>query len=126
MQETAGTERMPSPVTPARRALPHISPRFLLLTLLGLGFTLRIRQYAACPSYWYDEAYLLLNVFSLSFEELLGPLRENQAAPPLFLWALRGLYLALGGSEWIMRLPALLASLAGLLLLVPLARRLAG
>jgi len=97
-----------------------------LLSLLALGVALRVRQYAACPSYWYDEAYLLLNIFHLSFLELLGPLRENQAAPPLFLWILRGLYPIVGGSEWAMRLPALAASVAGLFVMVPLARRVAG
>jgi hypothetical protein len=98
----------------------------MLLALLALGLALRVRQYAACPSYWYDEAYLLLNVFHQSFLDLLGPLRDDQAAPPLFLWTLRGLYQLAGGSEWCMRLPALAASVAGLLAMVPLARRVAG
>lgn len=97
-----------------------------LLILFALGIALRVRQYAACTSYWYDEAYLLLNVFDKSFVDLLGPLRENQAAPPLFLWLLRGLYQLVGGSEWWMRLPALVASIAGLFVMVPLARRVAG
>src|SRR5579875_505344 len=100
--------------------------RNILFTLLALGIAARIRQYAACPSFWYDEAYLLLNVYHKSFVELLGPLGDNQAAPPLFLWLLRGLYHFGGGSEWWMRLPALAASLAGLLVMIPLARRVAG
>src|SRR5579871_6660440 len=95
----------------------------ILLLLLALGIALRVRPYAACSSYWYDEAYLLLNVFARSFGELLGPLREDQAAPPLFLWLLRGLYQLAGGSEWVMRLPALVASVTGLVLMAPLARR---
>ncbi len=100
--------------------------RNLVFILIVLGIAVRIRQYAACPSYWYDESYLLLNVFNKSFVELLGPLRDNQAAPPLFLWLLRGLYHLGGGSEWSMRLPALAASLAGLFVMVPLARRISG
>ncbi len=100
--------------------------RTILVSLLALGVALRVRQYAACPSYWYDEAYLLLNIFQRSFLELLGPLREDQAAPPLFLWTLRGLYQVAGGGEWWMRLPALAASVAGLFVMVPLARRVAG
>jgi hypothetical protein len=98
----------------------------MLLPLLALGLALRVRQYAACPSYWYDEAYLLLNVFERSFGELLGPLRDEQAAPPLFLGLLGGLYRLAGGSEWCMRLPALAASVAGLLAMAPLARRVVG
>jgi hypothetical protein len=100
--------------------------RMILFALLALGLALRVRQYAACPSYWYDEAYLLRNVFHKSFLDLLGPLHDDQAAPPLFLWALRGLYQIAGDSEWCMRLPALAASMAGLLVMVPLARRVAG
>jgi hypothetical protein len=100
--------------------------RNILFALIALGIVLRVRQYAACPSYWYDEAYLLLNVFQKSFVELLGPLRENQAAPPLFLWLLRGVYQFGGRSEWWMRLPALAASVAGLVAMAPLARRFAG
>lgn len=100
--------------------------RNILLAMVALGIALRVRQYAACPSYWYDEAYLLLNVFHKSFVDLLGPLRDNQAAPPLLLWLLRGLYRLMGGSEWWMRLPALAASVAGLLVMVPLSRQVAG
>jgi hypothetical protein len=110
----------------ARHEVRPLSSPFVLWLLLALGIALRVRQYAACPSYWYDEAYLLLNVFQKSFLELLGPLREDQAAPPLFLWTLRGLYRIAGGSEWWMRLPALLASIAGLLVMVPLARSVVG
>jgi hypothetical protein len=100
--------------------------RWLLLTLLAVGVVARLRHYASCPSYWYDEAYLLLNVFHKPLPDLLGPLRDDQAAPPLFLGALRGLYRLGGGGEYWMRLPAAAASVAGLLLLVPLARRFAG
>lgn len=100
--------------------------RTLTLVLIALGIALRVRQFAACPSYWYDEAYLLMNVFHKSFAELLGPLRDNQAAPPLFLWLLRGLYQLVGGSECCMRLPALAESIAGLMVMAPLARRISG
>jgi hypothetical protein len=100
--------------------------RSILLAFVVLGLALRVRQYMACSSYWYDEAYLLLNVFRKSFVELLGPLRDNQAAPPLFLWLLRSLYQLVGRSEWWMRLPTLVAGVAGLLAMAPLARRVAG
>src|SRR5947209_6798894 len=99
---------------------------FPWLALLLLGLAARFRQFLGCPSYWYDEAYLLVNIFDCSFAELLGPLRAQVVIPPLFLWILRGLYLLLGGSEGAMRLPALLAGVAGLFLSVPLARRVVG
>ncbi len=100
--------------------------RNILFALFALGIVLRVRQYAACPSYWYDEAYLLLNIFHKSYVDLFGPLRDDQAAPPLFLWLLRGLYQFMGGSEWWMRLPALAASVISLLVMAPLARCIVG
>jgi hypothetical protein len=108
--------------------MPRASSRaailtWLALSLIAIGAAARLRYHAACPSYWYDEAYLLLNVFRRSWLELLGPLADDQAAPPLFLWCLRGIYRTIGGDEWAMRLPALLAGLLGLVVLVPLARR---
>jgi 4-amino-4-deoxy-L-arabinose transferase-like glycosyltransferase len=100
--------------------------RWTVLLLLVAGFTARVRYYAACPSYWYDEAYLLLNVFHRSYPQLLGPLQDDQAAPPLFLWCLRCLFRTIGGDEWAMRLPALAAGLLGLVVLIPLARNTIG
>jgi hypothetical protein len=93
-----------------------------LLVALGLGA--RCRQYLAAPSYWYDEAYLLLNIFDKTCAELTGPLHHDQAAPVGFLWCLRLLYGAAGASECVMRLPSLLASVLALGLMVPLARAL--
>jgi Dolichyl-phosphate-mannose-protein mannosyltransferase len=98
----------------------------LVLPILALGIAARFRQYLGCPSYWYDEAYLLLNIFEKSYTDLLGALQYNVVIPPLFLWMLRGLYLVAGSSEWVMRLPAIVACLAGLFLMIPLARRVVG
>jgi hypothetical protein len=91
-----------------------------------LGVAGRCRRYFACLSLWYDEAYLLLNVFNKPFIELAGPLQEEQVAPPLFLFLLRGLYLLAGPGEWVLRLPSFLAGLAALFLMIPLAGRVAG
>lgn len=98
----------------------------VLLVVGCIGLAVRILQYSAGASFWYDEAYLLVNVANKTCEELCGPLRCNQAAPPLFLWTLRGLYLWGGASECLMRLPALLASVTALLIFIPLARQVAG
>ena len=43
---------------------------------------MRLRQYTACASYWYDEAYLLLNVFRRSFGDLTGAV-DYQVVTPL-------------------------------------------
>jgi hypothetical protein len=98
----------------------------VVATLLVLGFAARCRHYLIGHSYWYDEAYLLLNVFAHPCRELLGPLDHEQAAPPLFLFLLRGLYICGGSPEWLMRLPAFVSSLLALALAVPLARRVVG
>lgn len=94
--------------------------------LLLLGAGARCRQYLAASSYWHDEAFLLLNIYQKSFLDLVGPLTHDQAAPPLFLWMLKACYLTGGPSELAMRLPALLASLAALMLMAPLARIVVG
>ena len=78
------------PAAPPSPALRRATVAWLVL-VLGLGVAVRCRQYLACPSYWYDEAYLLLNVFGESFRDLAGPLDHDQVAPPLFVWLLRAL-----------------------------------
>ena len=105
--------------------LRRVGP-IVLLAIVCLSLAVRIRQYCALPSFWYDEAYLLVNVFDKTYVELSGPLRCDQAAPPLFLWSLRWLYVWAGPYEWAMRLPAFLASLVALFVFIPLARKVAG
>src|SRR5579872_1675779 len=100
--------------------------RFLSLVavlLVLLGASVRFRHYFAAPSYWYDEAYLLLNVFTKDCGQLAGPLDHDQTGPPVFLWSLRLLYRAFGSSECVMRLPAFVASLLAVAVMIPLARR---
>src|SRR5207249_3884507 len=103
--------------TPARllSRLPRlVDARYLLVALVVLGLAARCRQYFSTPSYWYDEAFLMTNVFEKSFVQLIGPLDHAQVAPPLFLWTLRALYVTLGPGELVMRLPAMAASVAAL------------
>jgi hypothetical protein len=91
--------------------------------LLAFGLAVRLRQYFGCPSFWYDEAYFVVNILHRSWDQLLGPIDDSVVAPPAFLWLLRGIYLVAGSSEWAMRLPALLAGAASLLFVIPLAYR---
>jgi Dolichyl-phosphate-mannose-protein mannosyltransferase len=112
----------PDPSTATASQLSRILP-ILAAGLVLLGIGVRLRHYLAAPSYWYDEAYLLLNVFEKNCVELMGPLRAAQAGPPVFLWVLRLLYLIAGPSEWVMRLPAFIASLLAVVVMIPLARR---
>ena len=71
-------------------------------TIVLAGAALRVAQYASRQSYWNDEASLVLNIFNHTARELLGPLDHDQASPPLFLLALRGMYVTFGRGEYAM------------------------
>jgi Dolichyl-phosphate-mannose-protein mannosyltransferase len=95
----------------------------LLAGLLLLSLAARARQYFSSTSYWYDEAYLLVNIMDRTYAELIGPLRMCVVIPPLYLWLLRFLYEMHGSAEWVMRLPAFAAGVSALVLMIPLARQ---
>jgi hypothetical protein len=91
---------------------------------LALGLGLRLFHYLRGPSVWYDEAALLINVVKLTFLQQLGPLLENEAAPPLFLWAERAVSLVLGDGTYALRLFPFLGSCLALILFAWVVRRL--
>jgi hypothetical protein len=111
-----------SPVSPSS-TLGARWAEFLVLALLLLGLAARTRQFVDAPSYWYDEAYLVVNVTDRPYSELIGSLRAAVVIPPLFLILLRFLYEQWGAAEWVMRLPAFVTGIVALFLLIPLARR---
>jgi len=115
-QSSTHSERSPSDAANRWRAY------LFIVTLVGAIF--RITQYLWRHSIWHDEASLLLNIARKNGHDLLGPLQYNQAAPPLFLLALRGLYVTVGGSEYAMRSVSLLSGLLTLVLFAILAWRL--
>src|SRR5262249_33556153 len=96
----------------------HLTNAFVML-----GCGLRLFHFLRNPSVWHDEAALIVNVLDKSFVELLGPLRWNEAGPPLFLWAERAVALMLGESTYALRLVPLLAGCAALMLFASFARR---
>src|SRR6516225_3417873 len=98
--------------------------RKLVLALLALGLALRGFHYLRGRADWHDDAALVVNVLSLGFGDLLGPLRFHEAAPPLFLWLLKAASLVLGDGSLSLRLVPFLASVASLLLLARVASRL--
>jgi hypothetical protein len=104
-------------------SLFSVGDTMLALSLLA-GLVVRLRMYFWNPSYWYDEAYLLINVMKRNYLELLGQAELDQVYPPLFAFAERLLYTSFGLSEYAMRLPALLANLLTLIVLAITARRL--
>lgn len=97
--------------------------RVLTWFLVAVGLFLRVWHYAANHSIWYDESVLLVNVMEKDFAGLLGPLHHAVAAPPLFVWLLKLLHLTAGDVSYVWRAVPFAFSVAGLLLTVPLARR---
>ena len=67
-----------------------------------------------------------MNIRSKTASELLGKLDNNQAAPPLFLLAERGLCRTLGGSELSLRLLPFVAGLLSVGVVAIIARRVIG
>jgi hypothetical protein len=105
--------------SPARRRCFHL----VLISVL-VGTILRVVQYLHHNSYWNDEAALVLNILRRDVRNLLEALDFAQAAPPLFLWAERLLYLRFGSSEYVLRALPVLLGLASLPLFAMLAWRL--
>ncbi|MDB5291900.1 MAG: hypothetical protein JWL69_3141 [Phycisphaerales bacterium] len=107
----------------------RLSPRVratLLLLAIALGIGCRVAQYAADRSYWHDEASLVLNIRNHTAGELMGRLDYEQAAPPLFLLAERGVFKLFGGSELALRSLPVACGIASVLLFALLARRVVG
>lgn len=100
------------------------SPVFCTLALLALGIGLRAAAFAGDRALWIDEAMIALNVVDRSPAGLFEPLDRNQGGPVGFLIAAKASAALFGPTERALRLPAFLASLAGLLAFAAAARRL--
>jgi Dolichyl-phosphate-mannose-protein mannosyltransferase len=102
----------------------------IVIALVVIGEVCRLEQYLSKQSFWEDEIAVLINVRDHSPRELpFVPLDSYGAdspvaAPPLFLWATQWLGRQFSFSEWAVRLPALICSLAALPLFAILAWRL--
>jgi 4-amino-4-deoxy-L-arabinose transferase-like glycosyltransferase len=107
--------------------------RWLTLALIVVGLAWRFTSYLLRFPVWGDEAMVLVNYFSKSYLDLLGPIDNCQVAPILFHWVERAAVQWLGTNELSVRLPPFLACLGSLLLfwrlayltLPPLARTVA-
>jgi hypothetical protein len=95
--------------------------------ILLTGLALRIYGYLRQPSMWTDEVAVTRNVIDRSLPQLISaPLDFGQVAPVGYLAVVKALVALFGRSELVLRLPALLASMAALLLFWRVAGRLAG
>ncbi|MCK4601780.1 MAG: glycosyltransferase family 39 protein, partial [Phycisphaerae bacterium] len=95
----------------------------IVWVLVALGVALRIWQWLWNTGFWHDELWLLGNIQDRSFGGLIGPLDRDQAAPLLYLWLLKAIYLLAGLNELALRAPSVIAAVAGMVLMLPLARR---
>lgn len=104
-------------------ALPLVTAKRVAWLVLGFGAALRAAQYFSNPALYVDEGALGLNILNRSFAGLLQPLDFNQAAPAGFLMLEKIAVLALGDSEYALRLFPFLFSIAALFLFYAAARR---
>lgn len=92
--------------------------------IVAVGVILRAALYLHNRSFWLDEAYLALNIIHRNFAALLAPLEYHQAAPPLFLIAVKLMQQLFGNSEYALRAVPFLAGIISIPLFYLLLRRL--
>jgi hypothetical protein len=107
----------------AARALPSSFVAVCLGAAVLLGLALRLVQYAANRSLWFDEAMLALNILHRSAASLTATLDFNQVAPIGFLETEKLATHAFGASELALRLFPLLMGLASVPLFACVALR---
>ena len=106
------------------KKLPRLAPRdWIGISLVLIGFVLRLRQYLANRSLWLDEAMLTNNILARSFGGLFQQLDNNQGAPIGFLLVQKSITILLGDSEYALRLFPFVAGVFALVLMFTLTRK---
>lgn len=100
--------------------------RRLMVSLVLLGFLLRLVCYLQDRCLFIDEANVARNIYERSFQGLTLPLNYEQYAPPLFLWMVKFCTLLFGYSEYAFRLFPLLCGLGSLVLMSQVLKLFAG
>lgn len=90
------------------------SEKSIVITLILLGWVLRLRQYLTGRSLWLDEAMLALNIVNRDIGGMFKPLDYDQGAPVGFLLIEKISNILFGRNEYALRLFPLLAGLASL------------
>jgi hypothetical protein len=109
--------------SPLGTSLPRLISANLMVAIVASGLLLRLLHYSRDPAIWQDEAAVVHNILSLNFHQMLGPLLNHQAAPPLFLMGERAVVLCFGDSLVALRLLPFVASCLSLILFALLAQR---
>jgi dolichyl-phosphate-mannose-protein mannosyltransferase len=103
---------------------PRTRDTAILVALLVVGVALRVWQYAADTSMWFDELSIARNVHERSFATLmLHPLGYDQVAPLGFLALVKASAALLGPSDLALRVVPFLCGIAALFLFYRLATR---
>src|SRR5215831_3168913 len=104
--------------------LNFLRGRPFLLALLLVGAALRIVQYAADTSFWFDEFSVARNIVHRSAEQLaFQPLGYNQVVPVGFMPTEKLINETIGKSDLALRLLPFLCGLVSLPLFLLLAQR---
>ena len=123
-EDTTNLGRRAQPISQRwDQAWRRCGPDRLVWGLIGLGIFLRLAQYAANRSLWYDEALLASNIVNRSLAGLFKPLDYFQGAPLGFLVLEKLAVQALGSSEYALRLVPLIAGILSLFLFRWVARQ---
>ena len=124
--DTATTGRTPGTGSAHGQEVSPFGLGWVAAALAVAGAALRLGHFVARRPLWLDECMLALNVATRSAVGLVRPLDYDQVAPLLFLWIER-LAVRLGGvNELALRAWPTLAGIALVVLMWPVARRLAG
>jgi hypothetical protein len=95
--------------------------RYLAVGIVLFGILLRIGQYIANRSLWFDEAMLALNIVERSFGGLTQPLDYSQGAPVGFLFIQKAAIYILGNRDYVLRLLPIISGIAAMLLIYKVA-----
>ena len=96
--------------------ITDVTFRRLLYACIGVFIFSLIIRYFHNLSFWVDEIKLALNVITLSYQELLGPLKLGQGAPVVFLFVSKLFSSLVAENEFVLRFPVMLAAMAGCLI----------
>ena len=99
-----------------------LTPQRIAFIAIVIGIALRLIHYLLDRSLWKDEALVALNLIERPFDELLEPLKYNQAAPVGFLAITKLLMLAFGDNEYVLRLFPFLSAIVALFLFYRVAK----
>ena len=111
------------PIDTLSRRLPSLSWQTATLLVLLVGVLLRIWVYALGSSFWLDEAMVFLNMQNRSYLELAEPLDYHQMAPIGWLFLHKAMIDLFGGSEYSLRLPALLFGVSAVVICYAAAKK---